>query len=672
MAEPAGRNEGILPGTMELCIHRIRQEREMKKKTPEQNVMCPGCNRQLLRRKRFCIYCSYDLSTIKGYFDREILPPSFVVNKRFRVMEYMTSGGMANVYKVMDNRLHRVLCLKEMIDDFRAEDQRERAVIRFKREARILFDLRHSAIPRMVDQFVDGNRYYLAMEYIDGRDLETILKEQPQKKIPQERIIRWLWQIIDVLGYLHSREPRVIYRDLKPSNILATEQDKIYLIDFGIARTFMPQKKGTLIGTPGYAPPEQYKGQVDHRSDIYALGATLHHLLSGRDPRKDIPFSFPPLRDLDPNMDESLAQVVDGSLTYGVEERIQSVREIASILSSSEMVNQANVSYNQGVALMKEGELDQAEEAFTRSLQVNPGNPYAYFMRASVRERLQMVRGEEANYNSAMDDYEKAISLQSDNPEFYDSLALLQRKAGFTEDAMATLNKVLILDPGFFEAAGDLGSLHYQQGNLEKAMDYFKKSLMANPNYVQARECLEQTRRQLRIRKFDQKSTEEIDPRRAYYKLAMYFMEFERYNEAEDEFRKAIRTSPGDPDIYLGLGNLMVATSRYDEALSYFKEGQILSPDNYLFHLGIARVHEGRGEKEKALEQLSRGIRIAVSHDVKVWDDLQFHEMLQFLINLLSALGRDSQHQRDLQTALDSGGSIREAFDHLWNDLNQD
>ena len=640
----------------------------MKKQGTEPHIICPGCNRQLTRRKRFCIFCSYDLSTIKGYFDKEILPPGFVINKRYRVKEYMTSGGMANVYQVMDTRLEKIFCLKEMIDDFKADDERERAVIRFKREASILFELRHPAIPRMIDQFVDGNRYYLVMEYVNGRDLESILKEQPDRRIPQERIIKWLWQMVDVLTYLHSREPRVIYRDLKPSNILATEQDQVFLIDFGIARTFMPRKKGTLIGTPGYAPPEQYKGQVDHRSDIYALGATLHQLISGKDPRQEIPFNFKPIKKLMPDLDDSLAQVVDGSLTYGVNERLQNVREISSILSASEIVNQANVFYNQGIALMKEGKIDKAEDAFTRSLSVNPNNAYAYSMRASVREQREIAK-DESNYNSAIEDYEKAISIQPDNPEFYDSLAMLQRKAGYYEDAMSTLEKVLELDPGFFEAAGDLGSLHIQRGNLEKAIRYFKKALAANPSFIQARENLEQARRQLRIRRFDQKSTEEIDPRKAYYKLAMYFMEFDRYQQAEDEFRKALKNSPDDPDIYRGLGDLMVTTGRHDEALSYYKEGQALAPDCYLLYLGVARAHYKNGKLETAMKHLLKGIKVADLQGKNPWNDPDFHRMLQFLIDLLTAMGRDSQQQRDMQAALDSGVSLKESFNHLWDSL---
>jgi len=140
-------------------------------------------------------------------------------------------------------------------------------------------------------------------------------------------VIELALQVLDTLEYLHNLEPPVIYRDLKPSNLMLTPSGQIKLIDFGIARLFQPLSNATMIGTQGYAPPEQYRGKVESRSDLYALGATMHHALSGRDPALEPPFSFPPLRSLCPDVTPALADVVDQALKYDVILRVADAAE---------------------------------------------------------------------------------------------------------------------------------------------------------------------------------------------------------------------------------------------------------------------------------------------------------------------------------------------------------
>jgi serine/threonine protein kinase len=134
-------------------------------------------------------------------------------------------------------------------------------------------------------------------------------------------------QVLDTLEYLHHLQPPVIYRDLKPSNIMVTADGEAKLIDFGIARHFHPLSNATMIGTQGYAPPEQYRGKVETRSDIYSLGATMHHAISGRDPAAEPPFSFPPLQKFAPDVDPRLASAVDQALAYDVGSRLRDAAE---------------------------------------------------------------------------------------------------------------------------------------------------------------------------------------------------------------------------------------------------------------------------------------------------------------------------------------------------------
>ena len=191
----------------------------------------------------------------------------------------------------------------------------------------MLAQLANEHIPRIFDRFSEANRHYLVMEYIDGDTLEDELRSN-SGKLPPARVIEIARQILTTLEYLHNLEPPVIYRDLKPSNVMVTRDGMAKLIDFGIARHFAPLSNATMIGTQGYAPPEQYRGRVETRSDLYALGATMHHALSGRDPARPSRHSaFHRCANCVPNLDSSLAALVDQALAYDVVNRMHDATE---------------------------------------------------------------------------------------------------------------------------------------------------------------------------------------------------------------------------------------------------------------------------------------------------------------------------------------------------------
>jgi serine/threonine protein kinase len=245
-----------------------------------------------------------------------------IVGGRYKVLRPLGGGGMKLVYLAEDLRLaSRPCALAEMVDGFTNPDLQKQAVAAFQREADMLAQLSNEHIPRVFDRFSDQNRHYLVMEYIDGVTLEDRIKAAGGK-LPEAEVIDVALQILDTLEYLHGLEPPVIYRDLKPSNVMLSRNQQAKLIDFGIARHFQPMSNATMIGTQGYAPPEQYRGKVEARSDIYALGATMHHALSGRDPALEPPFSFPPLRSLCPTLSQALCDLVDDALKYDVVLRV--------------------------------------------------------------------------------------------------------------------------------------------------------------------------------------------------------------------------------------------------------------------------------------------------------------------------------------------------------------
>ncbi len=265
-----------------------------------------------------------------------LLPPEMLLRERYLIVEKLGQGGMAAVYKVKDTTVKRgeaLRAIKEMSQGALKESEREQAIENFHTEAEMLKSLDHKNLPKFYDQFQDEDRYYLVMEYIDGETLEDRL-ERENKPLPERDVLGWAEQICSVLTYLHERRPPIIFRDLKPGNIMVTKQGQVKLIDFGIARIFRSDKAHDtqVLGTPGYAPPEQYgKGQTDPRSDVYALGVTLHQLLTNYDP-SSTPFSLPPISSLNPLVSPHVQAAIEQATRLKREERFESISDFHSAL----------------------------------------------------------------------------------------------------------------------------------------------------------------------------------------------------------------------------------------------------------------------------------------------------------------------------------------------------
>lgn len=255
-----------------------------------------------------------------------MIAPGTVVASRYRVIQPLGQGGMKTVYLAEDLRFQARQCaLAVMVDIFTTEQTRRDAVIGFEREADVLAQLDHPAIPKVSDRFSEQDHHYFVMDYVAGQTLEAKLAVAGGR-LGQAEAIDLVVQICDALDYLHHRNPPVVYRDLKPANIIVTPNGRIKLVDFGIARHFT--RNGTTIGTIGFAAPEQYQGQCEPRSDIYALAATLYYLVSGRDPAR-FPLDFPPLSTLLPDCDSNLDQLVGEALKRDPGQRPANAREFA-------------------------------------------------------------------------------------------------------------------------------------------------------------------------------------------------------------------------------------------------------------------------------------------------------------------------------------------------------
>ncbi len=210
--------------------------------------------------------------------------PLFVLQDRYEVVNHLGQGGMGTVYVARDRRLGRRQCVvKKLRDDFFREEDKEKAMAFFEREADVLSKLQHSNIVHIHDSFKEDGDCYLVMEYVEGENLHQMLGRRGEP-FPEEQVLQWASQIAEVLDYLHTNDPQIIYRDLKPSNIMIDTKDRVKLVDFGIARPYVEDSDNTHVVSAGYSPPEQYWGAADPRSDVYALGATMYFLLTGEEP----------------------------------------------------------------------------------------------------------------------------------------------------------------------------------------------------------------------------------------------------------------------------------------------------------------------------------------------------------------------------------------------------
>jgi serine/threonine protein kinase len=280
--------------------------------------------------------------------------PGKLLDHRYQIVASLGRGGMGRVYKAFHVMLDAPVALKELVTTPHATAaERETSIRRFCREARLLTSLRHPSIPRVLDYFAEGSSFYLVMDYIEGQTLAERLgvgSDEPRAPLPLAEALDYASQLCNVLIYLHSQQPAVVFGDLKPSNVILTPDGRAVMVDFGIARA--STIRGALpawehgphdrddassdtqpLGTPGYAAPEQYEHgwRADPRSDIFALGVLLYEMVTGHAP-PPFPFGFQPVRALNPALPSRLEDIIERALRFHPEERFQSAAQMYQAL----------------------------------------------------------------------------------------------------------------------------------------------------------------------------------------------------------------------------------------------------------------------------------------------------------------------------------------------------
>lgn len=327
------------------------------------SLFCTTCGAANSAQAGGCSTCGQPLRTMAAN------PSPKILRQRYLILEQVGQGGFGAVYKASDLQLgKRLLAIKEMSQNGSNEQDTREELEQFQRETLLLAGLMHPNLPRIYDSFTEDDRWYLVMDFIDGQTLDDYLEQVNGGKLPIEEVLEIGIQLCSVLDYLHTRHPPIIFRDLKPTNIMHTTRGQLYLIDFGIARHFKPgQAKDTVaLGSPGYAAPEQYgKAQTTPAADLYSLGALLHSLLTGIDP-SITPFCFEPLH------------------MHGIQ-----IEELESLLAQ---MLEMNASKRPASAAIVKEQLQQCQKMLTNSTHIPNADTSSIQEKALPAQRQQTYR----------------------------------------------------------------------------------------------------------------------------------------------------------------------------------------------------------------------------------------------------------------------------------------
>jgi len=510
-------------------------------------LFCDDCGAANPPGARFCQHCSSLLPFQRG---TGTLAEHIMLAGHYQLLSRIGQGGMGAVYKAADTKLNnRPVALKEMSRAGLPPARLKEAEAAFEHEAHLLADLLHPNLPRIYEHFTENERSYLVMDFIEGQTLEDYLEKVGGGPLPVEQVVRWATELCDVLSYLHTHQPPIIFRDLKPANVMIGDNGHIYLIDFGIARIFKPGKQHDTValGSPGYAAPEQYgKAQSSPRSDIYSLGALLHHLLTGLDPSEQ-PFFFRPASQVNSAVNPALENLLKRMLEMDSERRPSSAQEVLQALErattkmtpamlAGAMQNATDPLLEQAYRAYSQKRLDEAMTLYNRALQKDNTNAFAW-------QGYGLTQGLRAQHQDALTSFERALQL---NPTLVTSwngkgtaLSRLRRQ----QEALVAFERAIELDPNNAAAWNGKGATLNALGRTALALDAFDMSLRQDPLLIQA-----------------------------WNNKGLVLYELGRFKEAQKAFQEALDLDNNNAHALFGKGQALYGQRKLKQALTFYEQ----------------------------------------------------------------------------------------------------
>jgi serine/threonine protein kinase len=525
------------------------------------------------------------------------LPPGTVLSSgRYTIERAVAAGGMGAVYRALDTRFNRPCAVKEMLDEYHSDSERNQAVEWFEREATLLLDMNHPCIPRVRDFFVEGSKHYLVMDFIEGMTLGEVLEKEGNivgvsgaHGVTEARARSWGQQICGVLGYLHGQTPSIIFRDLKPSNIMVTTREEIKLIDFGIARNFQPQSQSTIIMTVGYAPLEQVAGNAEPRSDLYALGATLHRILTHHDAANNRPdiFTFPPVRSLRPDVSPAFEHVIMRALAP-LQQRWPNAFEMERAI-----ISLPRITITPPVA-----------PGWDAPGQPRPANP--------LTPVHPMV-------SSAPNTPALSLSNSTTGPAgAFITSALEYIRANRIDDAYAAVQQAYVLEPKNALVHRIFGQVfaHRKPPQTDQAAQAYNYSLQLNPNDSETHKLLGDVLLYLRrqplpaIPAYIQSLRLNPNDVESHQRLAQSYDETNQPEPALREYQEAARLAPSQTGLHLKVGQLAFRLNQFPVAERAFITVLRLHPEDYQTRFLLSQVYENEGKLIDAERECTYVIRV--------------------------------------------------------------
>ncbi|MGH2496737.1 MAG: tetratricopeptide repeat protein [Ktedonobacteraceae bacterium] len=557
----------------------------------EQQAFCDACGAANPPTARYCQHCA-SLMPFR-HTTGMLVGPTLLAN-RYQLLSCIGQGGMGAVYKAADTRFNnRAVAIKEMSTSGLPAARLQEAEEAFEREAHLLADLLHPNLPRIYEHFAENDRSYLVMDFIDGQTLEEFLAKIGGGPLPLDQVVKWAEQLCDVLNYLHSHQPPIVFRDLKPANVMIDDSGHIYLIDFGIARIFKPGKQHDTValGSPGYAAPEQYgKAQSTPRSDIYSLGALLHYLLTGVDPSEQ-PFFFRPASQLNPAVNPSLELLLKQMLEMDSERRPSSAQAVLQALEQAvagkttpaSLIGVTTTTHtyatpdpvlNEAYRAYTQKNLDEAIRLYSRALQNNNKSPLAW-------QGYGLTQGSRQQHQDALTSFERALQLDPTLIASWNGKGTALSRLRRHQEALVSFERAIELDPNNAASWNGKGATLNALGRTTQALDAFEMALRLDPRLVQA-----------------------------WNNKGLVLNETGRYREAQKAFEEALDQDRNNAHALFGKGQALYAQRRLKQGLQYFD--MALRIDDTFAEAWSRRgnVLDELGDYNAALNSYDRALRL--------------------------------------------------------------
>ncbi|HHW47065.1 MAG TPA: protein kinase [Clostridiaceae bacterium] len=614
-------------------------------------------------------------------------------NGRYRIIKALGSGGMGTVYLAENVSLGTKWAIK-------AIDKKASKNYDLLAEPNILKKLNHPALPRIIDIEEDDNFLYIIEDYIEGTPLDKQL--QFKKRFDEGTVIEWAKQLCNVLLYLHNQKPNpIIYRDMKPSNIIVTPENVVKVIDFGIAREFKKESASdtSYMGTRGYAAPEQYgTSQTDARTDIYSLGVTLYHLLTGKSPNEP-PYEFKPLRQVDKNFSEGIEYIVNKCVQNDPAKRYQNVAELLHDLENmylfnsyykkqkalekvkfvikgvlvagfsaliylgstsliAERVDMYNKLIDQGYQYLDLRQFNEAFGSFSKAIELDKSGENAYIGIASILLK-------QANYEeclSYMDEVEEKMPEIEDNAQYNYLKGTVYYEERDYEKAVTYLERACDADTSSILYLRDLAVCYAKVGDLSKArriLGQINRDGISDDviDYIKGQVLLAEGDKEAAIESFKKvinSTGDEHLKKRSYLEISDIYKSmrhddkigFEALDKQIEILEQAVKDLKNEDDLIIteAMAEAYFTAKYYDLSIEKFKRLLELGYDRAYIYRNIAIIYQQTGEYEKAEEYLKKMMD-------KYPDNYQCYLQLAFLY--LETESLKAEEERDYKKVLE-------------------